>query len=227
MTRLSPIDSRPYAWPLAAPWSVEDTALILCDLQEHFSLPGNLYHALGAELADIKRVMNACEDLLISCRRLGITPVYLRYMPSVGFADLPQPMKKRLQSIGDLDRLLPQRGMATVEIAEPVRPARDEPVIDHPAWNPFIASGLGNVLHYLGRTNVIVAGIAADTALVSLVREATDRGYECLMVRDACLATSASALETICADIVMGNGIFGCVAAVAALDDAFRSPCAS
>lgn len=198
------IEASPYAWPFDGDLSVSDTALLL----------------LGFQLQACREIIAADREagmILVRWRALrGLTLHGMRGMNRLG--DLTPPQRWR-HDHREVDRVQ-YRGSRGWQGIFNHRP--DEPVIDHLGDNAFYASDLDHLLRCRGIKNLIIAGLPTDGIVHATMRDANDRGFECLLVADACASHSPEIHEGILAITIFGNGLFGAAASTAAVLEALR-----
>lgn len=193
------------------------TALLVIDMQRDFVYPGGFGAALGNDTSPLLAAVEPIQRVLAAARETGLTVVHTREGHRPDLADLA-PSKKargRLRSgIGDpgpMGRIL-VRGEQGHGIVDELTPLPSEPVVDKPGKGSFYATDLDAILHAKDIRYLVVTGVTTEVCVTSTVREANDRGYDCLVLAD-CVASyfpnfHATAIEMIKAQ----GGIFGWVA---------------
>ncbi len=191
-------------------------------MQRDFVDPGGFGEALGNDVSLLRKAVPPTARVLEAARKAGILVIHTREGHRPDLADLP-PAKKargRLKAgIGDqgpMGRIL-VRGEHGHDIIDELEPAAGEPVVDKPGKGAFYATDLDAILKSRGIKQLIVCGVTTEVCVTTTVREANDRGYDCLVLED-CVASyfpefQKSALEMVKAQ----GGIFGWVGASADL----------
>ena len=191
-------------------------ALVIIDMQRDFVDPGGFGEALGNDVLLLRRAIAPTRKVLDAARRREMLVVHTREGHRADLSDLP-PSKKlrgRLKSgIGDpgpMGRIL-VRGEYGHDIVDELKPAPGEPVVDKPGKGAFYATDLDSMLRNRGIRQLVVCGVTTEVCVNTTVREANDRGYDCLVLAD-CVGSyfpefQAAALAMIKAQ----GGIFGWV----------------
>ena len=207
------ISAEPYAFRFVP----KRTALLVIDMQRDFLEPGGFGAALGNDVALLRRAIAPTRALLAAARQAGLFVMHTREGHRPDLADLPPTKRRRgnlAQGIGDLGpmgRIL-VRGEPGHEIIAELVPVPGEPVIDKPGKGAFFATDLDAILKHRGIESLLVAGVTTEVCVHTTVREANDRGYECLVVTD-CVASYIPKLhEAALAMIAAQGGIFGWLA---------------
>jgi nicotinamidase-related amidase len=193
------------------------TALIVIDMQRDFMEPGGFGETLGNDVGQLRRTIEPTAALLTACRAAGLTIIHTREGHLPDLSDCP-PAKlnrgdpsMRIGAPGPMGRIL-IRGEHGHDIIDELAPAPGEPVIDKPGKGAFYATGLGDLLSEQGIRSLVVTGVTTEVCVHTTVREANDRGYECLVLAD-CVGSyfpefQATGLKMIAAQ----GGIIGWVA---------------
>jgi nicotinamidase-related amidase len=192
------------------------TALLVIDMQRDFVLPGGFGESLGNDVSLLGSVVPPLRRLLAAAREAGMFVIHTREGHRPDLSDCP-PAKlsrgapaKRIGDPGPMGRIL-IRGEHGHDIVDELAPATDELIIDKPGKGSFYATELADVLAIEEITSLIVTGVTTEVCVHTTVREANDRGFECLVLAD-CVGSylphlHAAALEMITAQ----GGIFGWV----------------
>jgi nicotinamidase-related amidase len=166
------------------------TALIVIDMQRDFIEPGGFGEALGNDVSRLAAIVPTVADLIGLFRENGWPIVHTREAHLPDLSDCP-PAKRargsapvRIGDPGPMGRLL-VRGEPGNQILPALAPRPGEIVIDKPGKGAFYATGLGSMLQEIGVTHLVFAGVTTEVCVQTTMREANDRGYECLLVEDA------------------------------------------
>jgi nicotinamidase-related amidase len=166
------------------------TALVVIDMQRDFIEPGGFGEALGNDVRRLGAIVPAVRSLLDACRKARMMIVHTREGHSADLSDCP-PAKRlrgspklRIGDPGPMGRVLVW-GEPGHAIVPELGPLPGETVIDKPGKGAFYATLLGTHLRQRGITHLLIAGVTTEVCVQSTMREANDRGYECLLVEDA------------------------------------------
>ncbi|MEV4206042.1 cysteine hydrolase family protein [Nocardia salmonicida] len=193
------------------------TALVIIDMQRDFLLPGGFGESLGNDVALLRTVIEPLAELLVSARAAGITVIHTREGHLPDLSDCPPAKLRRgnpSQRIGDPGRFgrILIRGEYGHDIIDELAPLDGETVIDKPGKGAFYATDLATVLQQNSITTLLVAGVTTEVCVHTTVREANDRGYECLVVAD-CVGSYFPEFQRVGLAMVAAQGaIFGWVA---------------
>ena len=218
------IEAEPYPFGL----DPARAALVIIDMQRDFLEPGGFGESLGNDVSLLRRTIDPTKRLLAAARAVGMTVIHTREGHRADLSDLPAAKKVRgnpVVSIGDLGAMgrILVRGEAGHDIIPELYPIAGEPVIDKPGKGAFYATDLDTILKNRGIAQLIVCGVTTEVCVNTSVREANDRGYDCLVIEDCCGSYFPEFQEMGLRMIKAQGGIFGWVApseaVIAALEE--------
>jgi nicotinamidase-related amidase len=207
-----PIQAEPYEFELHP----KECALLIIDMQRDFLEPGGFGEMLGNDVSQLRRTIKPNQRLLAAWRNLGLTVIHTREGHRPDLADLPPAKKVRgkgTKTIGDLGpmgRIL-VRGEAGHDIISELYPLAGESVIDKPGKGAFFATDLHAILQNMGIQQLIVTGVTTEVCVNTTVREANDRGFDCLVPEDCVGSYFPEFQEAGLRMIKAQGGIFGWV----------------
>ncbi len=222
------IDAEPYDFDLAP----KRAALLIIDMQRDFLEEGGFGSSLGNDVSLLRRTIAPTGRLLAAARRAGLTVIHTREGHRPDLSDLPPAKKMRgkpklaIGDAGPMGRIL-IRGEPGHDIIPELYPLPGEPVIDKPGKGAFHATDLDAVMKNLGIAQLIVCGVTTEVCVNTSVREANDRGYDCLVVSDCVGSYFPEFQEMGLRMIKAQGGIFGWVAPSRAVIAALESSIAA
>ncbi|WUH89679.1 cysteine hydrolase [Streptomyces sp. NBC_00433] len=210
-------DAAPYPFS----FDLATTALVLIDMQRDFLEPGGFGASLGNDVDELRRTIAPLRAVLDACRAAGMTVVHTREGHLPDLSDCP-PSKLlrgspslRIGDPGPKGRIL-VRGEEGHDIIEELYPAAGEAVIDKPGKGAFYATGLGDLLAARRIRRLVVTGVTTEVCVHTTVREANDRGFECLVLSD-CVGSYFPEFQRAGLEMIRAQGgIFGWTAESAA-----------
>jgi nicotinamidase-related amidase len=192
------------------------TALLMIDMQRDFVEPGGFGEMLGNDVSLLRSTIEPCRKVLEAARRAGITIIHTREGHRPDLSDAPPSKLRRGKletGIGDpgpMGRVL-VRGEHGHDIIPELYPIAGEPVVDKPGKGAFYDTDLDLILKNRGISTLIVCGVTTEVCVNTTVREANDRGYECVVLKD-CVGSYFPEFQRVALEMIKAQGgIFGWV----------------
>ncbi|EPE94072.1 cysteine hydrolase family protein [Rhizobium grahamii] len=168
----------------------DELALVVIDMQRDFAEPGGFGASLGNDVSRIARIVPDVKRLIEGFRRAGLPVIHTMECHKPDLSDLPPAKRNRGRpslKIGDegpMGRILISGEPGTAILPE-LAPVDGEIVIEKPGKGAFYATPLGGILQEMGISQLVFAGVTTEVCVQTTMREANDRGFECLLAEEA------------------------------------------
>nr|WP_199040863.1 cysteine hydrolase [Dyella sp. ASV24] len=203
------------AEPFPLAYEAKSTALVMIDMQRDFVEPGGFGEALGNDVSLVRSAIKPCEKVLAEARKAGLLVIHTREGHRADLADCPPAKLTRggktfIGTNGPMGRIL-VRGSKGHDLIPELYPIAGEPVVDKPGKGAFYQTDLHLLLQNAGIKTLIVCGVTTEVCVTTTVREANDRGYECIVPSD-CVGSYFPEFQQAALAMIKAQGaIFGWV----------------
>jgi biuret amidohydrolase len=222
------IEAEPYPFVLPELGKTGNLALIMIDMQRDFIEVGGFGSLLGNDVAPLRAIVPACQRLLTAFRELHLPIIHTQEGHRPDLSDCPAAKKRRgnlqmgIGDAGPMGRVLVE-GEPGNEIIPELAPRDDEPHLIKPGKGAFYATALDDLLRARNITHLVFAGVTTEVCVQTTMREANDRGYECVVAEDATASYFPEFKSMTLAMIKAQGGIVGWVSNIDAISKALRA----
>ncbi|KAJ5369029.1 uncharacterized protein N7496_008789 [Penicillium cataractarum] len=226
--RKGQVAATPYDWPHDCTFTPYTTALVIIDMQKDFCAPGGYMHYQGYDISAAQALIPQLQHLLQAFRSAGFPVYHTRegHRPDLSTLSSREAYRSRnnatglgIGSPGPMGRLL-IRGEMGHDIVDELYPIQGEPIIDKPGRGAFAHTDFELLLRNKNIKNLVIAGVTTDVCVSTTMREANDRGFDCVVLDDGTAAAEPGLHTATMESVKMEGGIFG---AVAKLDDVVQA----
>ena len=217
------------AKPFDFQFEPDHAALLIIDMQRDFVEPGGFGAALGNDVSQLARTIAPLQALLAAARAHGLLVIHTREGHRPDLSDLHETKRVRgkgaitIGDVGPMGRIL-VRGEPGHDIIPELYPIAGEPVVDKPGKGAFYATELAELVEQHELKQLIVCGVTTEVCVHTTVREANDRGIECLVLSDCTGSYFPEFHETALRMIAAQGGIFGWVGESSSVIAALTAP---
>jgi nicotinamidase-related amidase len=169
---------------------LKEVAVVMIDMQRDFMEPGGFGAALGNDVSRLAPSIEPAAALIAACRKAGVTIVHTKECHLPDLSDCPPAKLERgkpglrIGDFGPMGRIL-VLGEPGNDFIDELKPAPEDVVIPKPGKGAFYATTLDRELRARGIKRLLIGGVTTEVCVQTTMREANDRGYDCLLVEDA------------------------------------------
>lgn len=213
--------------PFNFEFNIKETALVVIDMQRDFLEPGGFGESLGNNVSLLNAIIEDTAKLIELCRSTGITVIHTKEAHRQDLSDCPPAKRLRgnpplqIGDVGPMGRILIE-GEPGNDIVPALQPIENELVIEKPGKGAFYNTTFRDELNAQGIEKLIVAGVTTEVCVQTTMREANDRGYDCLLIKDCTESYFPEFKMATLAMITAQGGIIGWTASLVALSQAFE-----
>lgn len=184
------INAKPYEFE----FDEKKTALMVIDMQRDFCEHGGFGEMLGNDISEVVNIIPTVKSVIDYCRDNNILIIYTREGHLPDLSDCPESKLRRskkqgagIGDVGPMGRIM-VRGEKGNAILDELAPQDGDYEIDKCGKGSFYKTDLEKILRDNGIESLIFTGVTTHVCVQTTIREANDRGFECLMIEDACAA---------------------------------------
>lgn len=222
--------TNPYQFPLNCDLTTENTALLVIDMQGDFCAEGGYMHQFGFDLAALRRPIPVIARVIAACRAVDLPVIHTRETFKSDLSDVqPHRLWRGIDGTGVAVGDEGPKGRYLIEGAEcwqiipELAPIEGETVFDKPSYGAFGFTAIESHLRERGIRNLIFTGLTTDCCIHTNVREALDRGFDCLTLSDGTGACFDAVHDAAIQLLIKKSGVFGAVGVSEALLEALES----
>jgi nicotinamidase-related amidase len=196
--------------PFRYRFDLRHTALVIIDMQRDFVEPGGFGESLGNDVALLRAIIPACQRVLAAWREHGGVVVHTREAHRADLSDCPPAKRERgnpslrIGDVGPMGRVL-VAGEPGNQIIPELAPLPGEIELDKPGKGAFYATPLQHMLQHRAITHLVFMGVTTEVCVQTSMREANDRGYECLLLED-CTESYFPAFKAAAVEMMRAQG---------------------